>query len=170
MKALVVYESMFGNTALIARAVADGLARRMSVEVSAVEDVSGEAADYVDLIVVGGPTHAWSMSRPRTRAAAVAKGGARGKVDYGLREWIATVPNVSSTSQLVTFDTKLTKARHLPGSAAKSARRVARRRGFSTLHPPETFYVTGAAGPLAEGELDRARAWGRSLAAVELAR
>ena len=75
MRALVVHESMFGNTETVARAVADGLSTVAGIEVdrAAVHSASTDLAD-VDLVVVGGPTHAFSMSRESTRADAVTKG------------------------------------------------------------------------------------------------
>ncbi len=66
---------------------------------------------------------------------------------------------------VATFDTKVTKARHLPGSAAKGAARALKARAFRMVDEPHTFYVTDTPGPLAEGELERARAWGTKLAA-----
>ena len=71
MRALVVYESMFGNTEAVARAVADGLAEMHDVDLREVSQAPTEVIGRVDLIVVGGPTHAFSLSRPATRASAV---------------------------------------------------------------------------------------------------
>ena len=67
MRALVVYESMFGNTQTIADAIAGGLAQRMRVDAVEVGSAPATLDDDVTLLVVGGPTHAFGMSRPRTR-------------------------------------------------------------------------------------------------------
>jgi hypothetical protein len=64
---------------------------------------------------------------------------------------------------VATFDTRVDKVRHLPGSAAKAAAKAVRRRGYLPAARPESFYVTDVAGPLLEGELDRAEAWGEAL-------
>jgi len=69
MRAVIVYESMFGNTRRIAESIADGLAWE-DVEVIGVTHAGQEALGGTDLLVVGGPTHAWSMSRPSTRKGA----------------------------------------------------------------------------------------------------
>ena len=74
MKALMVYESMFGNTAEIARAVSEGMAPEMDVDLREVNDAPAAVTDSVDLMVVGGPTHAFSLSRASTRADAVRQG------------------------------------------------------------------------------------------------
>lgn len=166
MKALVVYESMFGNTAAVAQAIAGGLGVTMDVEVREVHDGSLEGRDDVELLVVGGPTHALSMSRPKTREEAESQGGIAGRVDFGLRDWLNSASGTAHGLSMVTFDTRMVKARRLPGSAAKSAARLARKRGFSIAAPPESFYVVDTAGPLAEGEIERATDWGRVLGAL----
>lgn len=163
MKALVVYESMFGNTEQVARAVATGLGKRLEVELVEVADAP-EAIRDVDLVVVGGPTHAFSMTRQATRVDAVSQGASHGTAEAGLREWLATLPAGSQSQPVATFDTRVDKVRHLPGSAAKAAAKAVRRRGYLPAARPESFYVTDVAGPLLEGELDRAEAWGEALA------
>ncbi|HET9858300.1 MAG TPA: flavodoxin domain-containing protein [Nocardioidaceae bacterium] len=162
MKALVVYESMFGNTEQVARAVATGLGRHLDVELVAVANAPDTVSD-VDLVVVGGPTHAFSMTRQATRVDAVSQGASHGTSETGLREWLATLPAGSRSLPVATFDTRVDKARHLPGSAAKAAAKVVRRRGYLLAARPESFYVADVAGPLIEGELDRAAAWGETL-------
>lgn len=82
MYALVVYESMFGNTAAVARAVAEGLATGFDVVLQ--EVATAVVDDDVSLLVVGAPTHVFGMSRPNTRQAAKEQGGNGGSV--GLRE------------------------------------------------------------------------------------
>lgn len=170
MKALVVYESMFGNTAQVAQAIADGLRETMSVDLLEAHEAPSAPSEDVDLVVAGGPTHAFSMSRTRTRAEAIAQGATRGLVDLGLREWIAGIPGGHHASSLVTFDTRVSKARHLPGSAAKSAAKAGRKHGFTSYASPESFYVEDIGGPLLDGELERATAWGRELGALVAAR
>ena len=73
MKALVIYESMYGNTAAVASPIADRIARS-GVEAHArpVTEAGPAQAAEADLLVVGGPTHEHGMSRPSTRKTAVA--------------------------------------------------------------------------------------------------
>ena len=164
MKALVVYESMFGNTQSIARAIAAELAKQMSVEIHEISDAPKAIHEPVDLIVVGGPTHAFSLSRPATRADAVVKGATVGSARYGVREWLEQLPTGPHSESLALFDTRVEKVRHLPGSAARKAEKIARQRGYLGAIARASFYVTGVSGPLAAGEYDRARTWARSLA------
>lgn len=165
MKALVVYESMFGNTAQVAQAVADGLGESLDVQLAEVSDAPGEVDPEVALIVAGGPTHVFSMSRENTRADAIGRGAQEGEREFGLREWMAALPSRRHTAKIATFDTKIESMRYAPGSAAKGAAKAARRHGYEAAANAESFYVREVDGPLVVGETDRARAWARELAA-----
>lgn len=168
MKALVVYESLFGNTRLVAEAVAEGLAEGLgtglSVELVAVGEAPHTIHELVDLIVVGGPTHTFSLSRPSTRADAVRQGASETSSEVGIREWLAQLPSGPHSESVATFDTRVEKVKHLPGSAARKADRVARSHGYPAAIARESFYVVDVTGPLLPGEVDRAREWGRELA------
>jgi hypothetical protein len=164
MRALVVYESMFGNTEAVARQVAEGLSARMLVDVVEVSSAPIRLSEEVTLLVVGGPTHAFGMSRPKTRADAA--GQAKTPLvsaGRGIREWLDEVTGSAAVSAAA-FDTRVNKPR-VPGSAAKAAQRRLRRKGFSTPEKPQTFYVHGTSGPLVDGETARARLWGETLSA-----
>ena len=67
MRALVVFESMFGNTRQIAGAVADGLSQAVRTDLVEVSRAPAQISGDVELVVVGGPTHAFGMTRPGTR-------------------------------------------------------------------------------------------------------
>ncbi len=169
MRVLVVYESMFGNTEAVARAVADGLAATevsepVEVDVRDVTQAPSPVTGLWDLIVAGGPTHAFSLSRPSTRAEAQARGATEGSKDLGLREWLEQLAQGPHAERLAAFDTRVEKVRHLPGSAATKAARLARRHGYAAAGK-ESFFVADTEGPLVPGELERARQWGVRLAA-----
>lgn len=166
MRAVIVYESMFGNTQQIAIAIGKGLAAELDVQVVEVSDAGGQVGDDVDLIVAGGPTHAFGMSRVSTRQSAaeqatdplVSTGG-------GIREWLDRLPQ-GRHGKAATFDTHIDKPRWLPGSAARGAAKQLRHLGYRLVLPPESFYVTGTPGPLLDGELERASEWGQRLGAA----
>lgn len=166
MKALVVYESMFGNTEQVAREVAAGLAGR-GVEVGVV--VAGDAptdlpAD-LDLLVVGAPTHAFSLSRPATRADAVRQGAVPDRAGPGVREWLEGLTSPQShPPRVAAFDTRVSSVRWLPRAAGPAIARLARRRGLRVADAPTGFLVTAVGGPLADGEITRARELGERLA------
>ena len=162
MKALVVYESMFGNTETIARAIADGLGE--TCEVTLADVTAAPAAEGIDLLVAGAPTHAFGLSRPSSREQAKQSGAVRaGATGAGLREYLATSPPLTGLAA-ATFDTRVDKP--ITGSAARKADRRLRRLGCRMLVPPGSFRVTGTTGPLLAGEADRARRWATVLAAT----
>jgi hypothetical protein len=105
------------------------------------------------------------MSRASTRRSA-AQQATRPLVSAGngVREWLATLRTSSAGLRSAAFDTRLAKPR-MPGSAARGIARRLRRLGVMVVAPAQSFYVTGTEGPPAEGELERARQWGESLAA-----
>jgi len=165
MNVLIVHESMFGNTHEIASAIADGLRQGRSpgdgdVRLVHVDDAPTVIPDDVDLLLVGGPTHALGMSRPKTREDATTKGATPAR--EGVREWIQAVTPRPGLS-VVTFDTRV-HVKMLPGSAASAAAKALRHHGFDRAERGETFWVEGTPGPVEAGELERARAWGAELA------
>lgn len=166
MDVLVVYETMFGNTAKIARAIADGFTGQAEMTVTDVADAPVEVPPQVDVVLVGGPTHVFSMSRVSTRQGAVQRGAAGTDLGGGIREWLEGLPQGGHPQSFAAFDTRVDFPL-LPGAASRAATRVARRLGF-TVTKPESFLVEGYEGPIVAGEVERARAWGQRLA-VELA-
>lgn len=164
MKALVVVESMFGNSRAVALAVAEGLGSVMDVDVVDVVDVGRAPTRLeVDLVVVGGPTHAFSMTRPGTREDALRR-GARADLSagVGVREWLETVCEVAGEIAASAFDTRIHRP-HVPGSAAKAMHSRLARRGYVMVDGPQSFWVEGTEGPLVPGETERAREWGARL-------
>jgi hypothetical protein len=161
---MVVYESMFGNTRLVAESVADGLRAGTGADVTLVE-VGGAPTvlPALDLLVVGGPTHAFGLSRPSTREDAACKSDRAVESRTGLREWLQALDPAGAVPQTAAFDTRVDHPR-VPGSAAKKAAKRLRRLGLRPAAPTESFWVHGTEGPLLDGEVERARAWGRKLA------
>jgi hypothetical protein len=123
------------------------------------------ALDGVDLLVVGGPTQAFGMTRPATRrSAAEQAGGGAVAAQVGLREWLQTLDGAEPGRLAAAFDTRVDRPR-MPGSAAAGAARKLRRLGYRMVTGPESFRVTGTKGPLVGGDLERARMWGSGLVA-----
>jgi hypothetical protein len=161
MKALIVYESLWGNTEQVARAITKELARGMGVEIVPVDSAPRSVEDC-QLLIVGGPTHAFSMTRATTRQGAVTHNGAPSAPEQGIREWLSSLPQSPGGILATTFDTRVDSPR-LPGSAARAAKQELRSLGFDILTKQESFYVHGYAGPLVDGELDRATAWAATI-------
>jgi hypothetical protein len=161
---LIVYESMFGNTAAVARAISEGLAARgAEPTLVAVDDaVAGEIRSY-DLLVVGGPTHAHGVSRAATRRTA--RSDERNSYDdptkgEGLRRWIARLPEGGPPA--AAFDTRLDAPALVTGSASKGIAARLRDRGYPVVGR-ESFLVTKQ-NTMVNGELELAATWGATLA------
>jgi hypothetical protein len=164
MRAVVVYESMFGNTREVAEAIGEGLSARLGADSVELIEVgqAATAAEGADLLVVGGPTHAFGLSRRSTRqsAAEMVKGV---PPITGLREWLAAVAPVSRPVPAAAYCTRV-KEGLMPGSAAKGVATRLRRRGYRLIAAPCDFWVGGTRGPLRPGEYERAQRWGEDLA------
>jgi hypothetical protein len=169
MRALVVYESMYGNTHLVANAIGEGLAAHMEVDVVPVEQASDALVRGADLVVVGGPTHVHGMTRDSTRKAAVEaarKPDANLELDPdaagpGLRDWFDGL--APAAGRAAAFDTRMDGPAALTGRASKGIRSRLRRHGFDVIADPRSFLVDKQ-NHLEPHQADAARAWGEQLA------
>lgn len=164
MRAFVVFESMYGNTAAIAERIAAGLRNAgIDAEAQPATQATAYAADEMDLLVVGGPTHAHGMSWALTRK--VASGDTEfdeAALSPGLRRWFHHLPRREGRPAAA-FDTRFDRPVRSSGSAARGIARRLQRHGYLLALEPESFFVTKD-GELVEGQLERAEAWGRRLA------
>ena len=161
INAIVVYESHWGNTAAIARAIAEGIgpeARALSTA-----EASGEAVADVDLIVAGSPLLGFSLPTEgmlKGIAANAAKDPVLPDLSHpAMRSWLDSLPKGSGRA--AGFETRIWWS---PGSAAKAILRELERAGYGSIAKARRFIVQGKYGPLRDGELERAKAWGAELA------
>ena len=169
MKAVVIYESMYGNTHLIADAIGAGLETAFDVTVVPVSQAGPQLLADADLVVVGGPTHAHGMSRAATRKMAVqaaSKPVSPLKLEPdatgpGLREWFGSLGRYPVKG--AAFDTRYDALVALTGRASKGVARMLRAHGFDLVAEPESFLVTKQ-DRLEPHESTRARDWGLKLA------
>lgn len=171
MRAVVVYESMYGNTYPIADAIGDGIRESFPTEVISVHDANRAALDGVDLVVVGGPTHTHGMSHDSTRVAAAAKAsepdselrldpGAEGG---GVREWLESLGPM--TGRAAAFDTRVDMSSLVTGRASKGIAKQLRRLGLDVVADPKSFLVTKETR-LEPDQQRLAREWGQMLGAA----
>ena len=168
MRALVVYESMYGNTLNVATAIADGIRKTMAVETIEVSAAPPVLPADVTLVVVGAPTHVHGMSTAKSRTNAAERAGgpviSRG---VGMREWLAALKPATGLVAAA-FDTRSGGPMLLTGSAAKGEVQLLKKAGLRRIEQPHSFVLDGTSGPLedrvAPDELDAARAWGVALA------
>ena len=169
MRVLIVCESMFGNTRLIADAIATGFKPEHEVLVIPVGQATEALLAEAQLVVVGGPTHVYGMSRPRTRRWAVdwARASGSGIVleanaeGPGVRDWLAELGQVNTKA--AAFDTRYEGSALSSGRASKGISRQLHHHGFHLVAEPESFFVSDESH-LVPGEEARARGWGELLA------
>jgi flavodoxin len=159
MQVVVVFDTQYGNTEAVARAIADGLADHGSVELYPAAQAAGRPPARPDLLLIGGPTQRHGMSP-------------------SLRAYVDGLPRAGfGDLRVATFDTRYRMAPLLSGSAAKDAAGRLRRSGFRLVAAPESFFIERDRPPdgenrrhgaeqLEPGELERARAWGQRLASI----
>jgi flavodoxin len=145
MNALVVYDSEYGNTESIARAIANELGEFGEVGANLADQAHLDGLGSLDLLVIGCPTQGW---RP-TPAMLSFLAGMSSEELHG--------------PALACFDTRFKLPRWMTGSAAKVMAEKLQERGVQLLVPPKSFFVKGTEGPLRSGELERASTWARML-------
>lgn len=161
MKTIVVYESHWGNTAAVARAIAEGIG--VGVQALSTAEATSEAMAGAGLIVAGSPLLGFSLPTEAMLKSIAANAG-RDPTPPDLshpsmRSWIDTLPKGNGGA--AAFETRIWWS---PGSAAKSILRKLEDLGYRPVAKPQRFVVEGKYGPLREGELERAKAWGAELA------
>jgi flavodoxin len=160
MKALVIYDSEFGNTKQIAQAVGNEISG--DVDILRVSDVKPDQIVGVELLIIGSPTQRF---RPLP----------------GISNMLNGIPKDSLTgAKVAAFDTRLTMDEinktpllaffvRLSGDSAYAAKHIAhqlKKKGGQLIVPPEGFFVEGMEGPLVQGELERAVSWAKHISAI----
>ncbi len=177
MRALVVYESMYGNTHTVANRIAEGLRSAGNAEVDcvSVHEVTREQVAAADLLVVGGPTHAHAMTSGTTRASAreaAEKPGSDLTLEpdtegSGLRDWFLTIGALAERPAAA-FDTRANGPAVFTGRASKGIARRLTEHGCALVCPPESFLVDRH-NHLLEGEDLRAEEWGEAVVGARVA-
>ena len=146
MKALIVYDSLHGNTEKIARAIAAGLAPSGDVKVLRAGEANISELESIDLLIVGSPTQG-------------------GRPTPAIQDFLNRVsePAIKGIS-VAAFDTRIsTRWVGIFGYAAGKIAGSLKAKGGTLILSPEGFFVKGTEGPLKEGELDRAASWAREI-------
>lgn len=175
MTMLVVFESMFGNTEAVARAIGDGLGE--DAVVAATDDATPAMVASATLIVAGCPVHNWGLPSQKSHATAERLGDTdsippASSDTMPMRDWLAAVP--AGAGRVAAFDTRY--ASRFAGSASKEILKELVATGREPADEPQAFHVhqspQGAerGSMLKDGELERARQWGLALAASEAAK
>jgi flavodoxin len=146
MKALIVYDSVYGNTEKIARAIADGITPSGEVKVLRAGEANPSELASVDLLIVGSPVHG-------------------GRPMPGVQDFLSKMAQQALKDiKVAAFDTRVTSkfAKIFGNAAGRMAGRLTKK-GGDLVVPAEGFFVTGTKGPLKEGELERAANWAKEI-------
>jgi flavodoxin len=144
MKVLIVYDSVYGNTEKIARAIGGAIA--VEVKVLRPGEVNPPDLASIDLLIVGAPTQG-------------------GRATPAIQDFLSKLPERAVRGvNVASFDTRLsTKWVGIFGYAAGKIAESLKRKGGNLILPPEPFFVKGREGPLKDGELERAAGWAKGL-------
>jgi flavodoxin I len=144
MKALIVYDSVYGNTEKIARAIAEAITPSGEVKVLGAGEANPSELASIDLLIVGSPTHA-------------------GRPTPAIQDFLNKVPKLQGI-KVAAFDTRIpTKLVKVFGYAAGRIANNLKKKSGTLIASPEGFFVTGGQGPLKEGELERAAGWAKGI-------
>jgi len=144
MKALIVYDSVYGNTEKIARAIAEAITPSNEVKVVGAGEANPSELESIDLLIVGSPTHG-------------------GRPTPAVQNLLNKVPELQGIN-VAAFDTRIpTKLVKVFGYAAGRIANNLKKKSGTLIASPEGFFVTGGQGPLKEGELERAAGWAKGI-------
>jgi menaquinone-dependent protoporphyrinogen IX oxidase len=171
MRALVVYESMYGNTHVVASNIADGLRADYEVTLVPVEEATPELLAGADLLVVGAPTHMHGLSRAASRrmaAETAAKEDSGLRMDPhaggpGMRDWLRDIGHRDGLA--AAFDTRINGVAVFTGRASRAIAKLLKRHGYRLVAAPQSFLVSSQ-NTLLDGEASWARRWGMTLGAA----
>ncbi len=167
MKVVIVYESVYGNTHLVAEKLAEGINLRADAIAVPVGEATSEVLQGADLLIVGGPTHLHGLSTGASRKMAESDAEKKGIAldpdveSEGLRHWLHDL-EAGTEARAAAFDTRLSGRPAFTGAASRGIARRLHNHGFTLVVEPESFLVD-ADNHLIEGEGERARQWAESL-------
>lgn len=160
MKALVIYDSAYGNTEQIARAIGSSLGSPPDVVTLQVNAVSSQQVSGLDLLVIGSPTQ-------RFNPTPAILGFIKNIPDQALKGVkVAAFDTRFTREEMRSISSVLSFTAGIVGDSAYGAKYIAnglKKKGGELAAPPEGFYVKDTEGPLLDGELERAAEWARQL-------
>jgi flavodoxin I len=144
MKALIVYDSAYGNTEKVAKAIGSTITG--DIEVLRVCEANPAEIHSLDLLVVGSPTQGGRATKP-------------------IQDFLNKLPDSALKGlNVAAFDTRFSiKIAKIFGYAAEKIANSLKAKGGNLITPTAAFFVTGKEGPLKEGELELAASWGKEL-------
>jgi flavodoxin len=153
VKAVVVYDSVFGNTAEIARAMGEAISSEVEAETLQVDAVKPDRLTLAELVIVGSPTRGFRPTEATTALLkSIPRNGLRG-IKVAAFDTRIDVHDIESSTLRFVVKTG--------GYAAKPIADSMKKKGGDLIVAPGGFYVNDTEGPLRSGELERAAEWAR---------
>ena len=137
MKALVIYDTNYGNTKKIAKIVAEKLWK--GTKLISVADLKKKDLKSMEVLIVGSPVIGWNPTERMSKFLA------------GLKD------NELQGIKAAGFDTRM-KLFFFTDAAKKISKELSRA-GATIIARSQGFYVQKAEGPLRDGEKERAVVW-----------
>lgn len=151
LKILIVYDSVFGNTALIAETMGKSLDDTYQVDVKHIDQFDHELLKKIDMLIIGSPTRAFSPTK---------------KISSALKK--LTVDELNRL-KISVFDTRINMSEvnnkilksleKKQGYASDSMIKILKKKGFDITNGIGAFYVEGTKGPLEKDEIEKAAQW-----------
>ena len=152
MKTLIIYDSVYGNTAVAAKAVASVLGENKIVR--SVAEARTDSLVDIDRLIIATPTHG-------------------GRASEAIQAYIKSLPDTSLVNKrAAVFSTGInSQGKNMAlrlllkilGYAAAPTLALLLKKGALIAGEPLDLIVKGKQGPLLDGELDRAITWAKNL-------
>jgi len=166
VKVVVVFQSLWGNTAAVASAVAEGIGP--GAHALSTAEATAEALGGAGLIVAGSPVLGFSVPNDKMLENIRRNPGSCSSLPDlshpSMRAWLDGIS--AGNGYAAAFETRIWWS---PGGATRAILRRLERAGYRPLAKGQRFIVKGTRGPLRDGELDRARQWGKELSTAVIA-
>ena len=153
LKVLIVYDSVYGNTAKIAASILEGIGAADTPAIVKAQEATLVALEDIDLLIVGSPTHGGTFTEP-------------------VKNYLnAITTTLVQDVKAAVFDTSFSKETEgvfmdiiidVFGYAAPKLAGELGAKGALVV-ASESFFVLDTEGPLKEGEIERSSEWGREL-------
>lgn len=160
MKAFIVYESLWGNTAAIARFIAEGFGDEATA--LSTKEATPDALKDADLLVVGSPVLGFTVPNDKAIEAVRANPGNPPEPpdlsQPSMHTWLESFE--PGDKPFAAFETRV---KGPWGKATSSIEDHLKKLGYQRVAEGKQFFVEGRFGPLKDGEIERAQEWGAEL-------
>ena len=147
MRVLIVYESKYGNTKLVAETIGEGMkeVEGINLDIKNIEEIDVTNIDNFDAILIGSPNHYFKQTR-------------------AIKKFITQLAAIPLEGKsFAVFDTHLKNIRHR--AVEKMEEQIKKNiPNMKMIMPGLKIRVKGIKGPITEGELPKCKEFGKLVA------